>query len=156
MQKPTMSELMTNRNVMGKACESERFVIPPKAYWNNIVGSLKLLDQLNHDAYFKRYTITATYRSPALNACVHGAKQSKHVYHYAVDFHVLDRKETNHKVRENLVKLLCQFWKTEGENFKMGLGVYGNNRYHIDTQGYRTWGKDFKSTSSPCLARSNL
>lgn len=156
MQKPTMSELMTNRNVMGKACESERFAIPPKAYWNNIVGSLKLLDQLNRDAYFKRYTITAIYRSPALNACVHGAKQSKHVYHYAVDFHVLDPKETNHKVRENLVKLLCQFWKTEGENFKMGLGVYGNNRYHIDTQGYRIWGKDFKSTSSPCLARSNL
>jgi len=46
---------------------------------------------------------------------------------------------------------MCQFWKKEGKNFKMGLGVYGNNRYHIDTQGYRTWGKDFKSISSPCL-----
>ena len=46
---------------------------------------------------------------------------------------------------------MCQFWKVEGKHFKMGLGVYGNNRYHIDTQAYRTWGKDFKSTSSVCL-----
>ena len=113
-----------------------------------MVGSLQLVEKLNHIDFYQHYTITAIYRNPALNACVSGASRSKHIYNYAVDFHVLDPKETNHKVRENLVKLLCQFWKTEGENFKMGLGVYGNNRYHIDTQGYRTWGKDFKSTSS--------
>ena len=57
------------------------------------------------------------------------------------------------KERELLVKNMCQFWKVEGKNFKMGLGVYGNNRYHIDTQGHRTWGKDYKSTSSPCLKK---
>ena len=153
-QPPTKLEIMTNRNVMVKACESERFAIPPKAYWNNVVGSLKLLDQLYRDAYFERYTITAMYRSPSLNTCVHGAKQSKHVYHYAVDFHVLDPKETHEQDRKLLVKALCQFWQAEGKKLKMGLGMYGNNRFHIDTQGYRTWGKDFKSKSSPCLNAS--
>ena len=53
-----------------------------------------------------------------------------------------------------MVKALCQFWQTEGKKLKMGLGMYGNNRFHIDTQGYRTWGKDFKSKSSPCLNAS--
>lgn len=155
IQKPTKLEVMSNRNFMSKVCESERFSIPPKKEWNNITGSLKLLNQLHQQNYFQRYTITAMYRSPTLNSCIKGAGKSKHLNHYAVDFHVLKPKETNQKERENLVKSLCQFWKTEGKTLKMGLGVYGNNRYHIDTQGYRTWGKDFKSKSSLCLSHSN-
>ena len=148
---PSMMELMTNRNFMSDQCQVYRFAIPPKKYWNNIVRSIQLVEKLNTASYFKRYTITATYRSPELNQCVHGAAKSKHLYHYAIDFHVLDPKETIEKDRELLVKKLCEFWKIEGKSFKMGLGVYGNNRYHIDTQGHRTWGKDYKSSSSPCL-----
>lgn len=148
---PSLMELTTTRNYMPEQCYSKRFAVPPKKYWKNVVESLQLVEKLNHINYYQHYTITAIYRNPELNRCVQGASRSKHLYNYAVDFHVLAPKETNQKAREALVKKMCQFWRKEGENFKMGLGVYGNNRYHIDTQGYRTWGKDYKSTSSPCL-----
>lgn len=148
---PSLMELTTTRNYMPEKCYSKRFAIPPKAFWKNVVGSLQLVEKLNGNEYFKSYAITAIYRDPELNKCVGGAGKSKHLNNYAVDFYILNPKESNADEREKLVKKMCQFWKIEGKNFKMGLGVYGNNRYHIDTQGYRTWGKDFKSKSSPCL-----
>ena len=148
---PSLMELTTTRNYMPEQCYSKRFAIPPKKYWENVVGSLKLVEKLNQNDFYQHYTITAIYRNPELNQCVKGASRSKHLYNYAVDFHVLAPKETDQKAREGLVKKMCQFWQKEGKIFKMGLGVYGNNRYHIDTQGYRTWGKDYKSSSSPCL-----
>lgn len=148
---PSLMELTTTRNSMPERCYSKRFAIPPRRYWKNVVSSLQLVEKLNRNEYFKRYTITAVYRSPELNKCINGAEKSKHLYHYAVDFHVLNPTETVESDRNLLVKKMCQFWKVEGKHFKMGLGVYGNNRYHIDTQAYRTWGKDFKSTSSVCL-----
>jgi hypothetical protein len=148
---PSLMELTTTRNYMPKRCYSKRFAVPPKAYWKNVVGSLQLVEKLNRNGYFKTYTISAIYRAPELNACVGGAGKSKHLNNYAVDFHVLSPKETVENDRELLVQKICHFWKVEGKHYKMGLGVYGNNRYHIDTQGYRTWGKDYKSQSSPCL-----
>ncbi len=148
---PSLMELTTNRNFMPEKCEALRFAIPPKAFWKNVVSSLQLVEKLNSNDYFQSYTITAIYRDPELNKCIGGAGKSKHIYNYAVDFYVLNPKESVEKDRIDLQKKICQFWKVEGKNFKMGLGVYGHNRYHIDTQGYRTWGKDFKSKSSPCL-----
>lgn len=148
---PSLMELTTSRNNMPERCYSKRFAIPPKRYWKNVVSSLQLVEKLNRNEFFKRYTITAIYRTPELNKCINGAEKSQHLYLYAVDFHVLDPKETSESDRNLLLKKMCQFWKVEGKHFKMGLGVYGNNRYHIDTQAYRTWGKDFKSTSSACL-----
>lgn len=148
---PSLMELTTTRNYMPEQCYSKRFAIPPKHYWKNVVNSLQLVEKLNRNELFKQYTITAIYRSPELNKCIHGAEKSKHLHNFAVDFYVLDPKEINDSDRKLLLKRMCQFWKVEGKHFKMGLGVYGNNRYHIDTQAYRTWGKDYKSTSSACL-----
>ena len=148
---PSLMELTTTRNYMPERCAAQRFAIPPQRYWKNVVSSLQLVEKLSRDSFFRKYTITAIYRSPELNKCIHGAGKSKHLYNYAVDFHVLEPKETNENDRNLLLKKICQFWKVEGKHFKMGLGVYGDNRFHIDTQAYRTWGKDYKSTSSACL-----
>ena len=152
---PSLLELTANRNFMPEKCYSKRFAIPPKALWQNVVSSLQLLEKLNTSDYFKTYSITAIYRDPELNKCVGGAGKSKHLYNYAVDFYVLNPQESSENERVELIQKMCQFLKVEGKNFKMGLGVYGHNRYHIDTQGYRTWGKDFKSKSSPCLNKDN-
>lgn len=148
---PSLMELTTTRNYMPERCYSKRFAIPPQRYWKNVVNSLQLVEKLNRNEFFKKYTITAIYRSPELNKCIHGAEKSKHLYNFAVDFYVLDPKETNESDRKILLEKMCQFWKVEGKHFKMGLGVYGHNRFHIDTQAYRTWGKDYQSTSSACL-----
>lgn len=148
---PPLMELVTNRNFVPKSCEHVRFSIPPKKYWNNLKSSLILLEKLHQNEYFKTYTITATYRNPELNRCVEGAKKSKHLQNFAVDFHILNPKETHKADSQKLQKKLCDFWRKEGKRYKMGFGVYGNNRFHIDTQSYRTWGKDYTVKSSPCL-----
>lgn len=148
---PPLMELVTNRNFVPEHCEIKRFSIPPKKYWNNIKPSMLLLEKLHQNEYFKTYTVTATYRNPELNTCVEGAKKSKHMQNYAVDFHILNPKETNAEESKKLEQRLCEFWHKEGKPYKMGLGVYGNNRFHIDTQGYRTWGKNYSSSTSPCL-----
>lgn len=150
-QTPPMMELVTNRNFMPEKCEYARFSIPPKKYWNNLKSSLILLEKLHQSEYFKSYTITATYRNPELNQCVKGAQKSKHLQNFAVDFHVLNPKETHVQASRKLEQSLCEFWRKEGKRYKMGFGVYGNNRFHIDTQGYRTWGKNYSSATSPCL-----
>jgi len=91
---PSLMELTTTRNYMPEQCYSKRFAIPPKQYWKNVVSSLQLVEKLNDNEYFKTYTITAIYRDPELNKCVGGAGKSKHLYNFAVDFHVLNPKET--------------------------------------------------------------
>ena len=148
---PPLMELVTNRNFVPKNCEYKRFSIPPKKYWNNLKSSLLLLEKLHQNEYFKSYTITATYRNPELNTCVDGAKKSKHIQNFAVDFHILNPKETHKADSERLEQKLCDFWRKEGKQYRMGFGVYGNNRFHIDTQSYRTWGKDYSAKTSPCL-----
>ena len=150
---PSLMELVTTRNNMPEQCYAKRFAIPPRHYWKNIVSSLQLVEKLSRNEFFKKYTITAIYRSPELKKCIDEAGKSQHLYHYAVDFHVLDPKETNENDSSLLLKNMCEFWKVEGKHFKMGLGIYGHNDFHIDTQAYRTWGKDDRSASSACLQR---
>jgi len=150
---PSLMELVTTRNNMPEQCYAKRFAIPPRHDWKNIVSSLQLVEKLSRNEFFKKYTITAIYRSPELKKCIDEAGKGQHLYHYAVDFHVLDPKETNENDRSLLLKNMCEFWKVEGKHFKMGLGIYGHNDFHIDTQAYRTWGKDDQPTSSACLQR---
>lgn len=149
-QAPSLFALAYNGHRMPKQCEQYRFAIPPKKYWNNIINSLKLLEKLNKDQYFSQYKITSTFRSPEVNECIKGAKKSKHLFNYAVDFQILDQNLQGMK-EQQFTQRMCQFWKIEGRTYRMGFGIYGHNKFHIDTQGYRTWGYSYKTNTSPCL-----
>ncbi|MBP6113778.1 MAG: hypothetical protein KA474_03460 [Acinetobacter sp.] len=150
-QVPTLYELTLNSHPLKAECQQHRFSLPPKKLWSNLVAPLQLIEQLQGDGYFAHYKIVSVYRSREANSCVHGAKASKHLSNFAVDFQTLDEHRKPYANHDEIDQKLCQFWHQQGKKHRLGLGLYSKQRFHIDTQGYRTWGIGFKSVSSPCL-----
>lgn len=134
-------------------CKAQEFEIPPQELWGNIIPTLQILKQLVDTGILDDFTVTSVYRNFNLNDCAGGADSSRHVFNAALDFRIGSAQpspdeqptiqQTKHKI--------CQFWQEHGANFNMGLGVYASGQIHIDSAGYRTWGVDHRSTSSPCL-----
>ncbi len=101
------------------------------------------------------FTVTSVYRNFALNRCASGADSSKHVFNAALDFRIGSEipNADEFAVIQQTKNKLCQFWLLKGATLNMGLGVYASGQIHIDSSGYRTWGPDHKSTSSPCITQ---
>lgn len=152
-QVPTLYELTLNSHPLKAECQQHRFSLPPKKLWSNLVEPLQLIEQLQQEGYFAHYKIISVYRSREANQCVHGAKGSKHLNNFAVDFRTYDENKKHYADTQKIEQQLCQYWQKHGKRHAMGFGVYGKQRFHIDTQGYRTWGIGFKSISSPCLKK---
>lgn len=145
---PSLFELSYNSHPASKDCFYQPFALPPEKLWANIIPPLKLLENLNHAQVITPYHLSSTYRDPAANICIRGAKGSKHLNNTAIDFQLEDSSANNIQMVE---QRLCRYWKQYGRSKQMGLGIYGRGRFHIDVQGYRTWGKDYKRVSSACL-----
>ncbi|WP_320159418.1 D-Ala-D-Ala carboxypeptidase family metallohydrolase [Acinetobacter sp. S40] len=134
-------------------CNAQEFEIPPREVWTNIVPTLQILKQLVDHKILDDFTVTSVYRNFNLNRCAGGADSSRHVFNAALDFRI----GSAHPLADEQVIIqqtknkLCQFWQEQGMNLQMGLGVYASGQIHIDSAGYRTWGVDHHSTSSPCL-----
>jgi len=143
----SLFELTYNRHPAPVDCPYALFAIPPKTQWKNLVPALHILDQLHDQHLIKTFRIISVYRDPIANRCVQGSKKSQHLLHHAIDFQVPpDRPNASISTAAQL----CQFWKTQGRALNLGLGVYDQNRFHIDGSGYRTWGLDHRRASSPC------
>lgn len=133
-------------------CHYEQYDIPDQSVWVNAVPTLKLLQKLVNIGILTDFELTSAYRSPVLNACVGGAKESSHMQNAAVDFRIGPEFPTSSEetdIADTKIKL-CKFWQTEGANYNMGLGVYSTGQIHIDTKGFRTWGPDHTWHSSMC------
>lgn len=150
-QPPSLFELTFNAHPLKPECAQYRFNLPPKKYWKNLIEPLKLLEKLQATGYFSHYKIVSIYRSHESNDCARGVKGSRHLQNFAIDFQTLNEKKQHYPDHAMMEKKLCQFWLKEGKRFRLDLGVYGKQRFHIDTRGYRTWGKDYTSKTSPCL-----
>ena len=150
-QPPSLFELTFNAHPLKAECMDYRFNLPPKKYWKNLIQPLKLLEKLQATGYFAHYKIVSIYRSQESNDCARGVSGSRHLKNLAIDFQTLNEQKQHYPDHEVMEQKLCQFWRKEGKKYRLGLGVYGKQRFHIDTHGYRTWGKDFSSKSSPCL-----
>lgn len=149
---PSLFELSYNKHVKKQECLQERFSMVPQDKWKNIVAALKLIEKLQQQGLIENYKITSIYRSPSANQCIKAASKSKHLNNYAVDFQVLDKNGNLYASDDlHISKQLCQFWKTKGAALKMGLGTYVQHQFHIDVQGYRTWGSSYSRDSSACL-----
>lgn len=153
-QAPTLYELTFNSHPLSADCAQFRFSLPSQDYWKNLLPTLELIEKLQLSGLFEHYKIVSVYRSKEANDCVHGAKGSKHLKNYAVDFQTLDAHKQPYANTQMIEQQLCHFWRKEGKSYALGLGVYGKQRFHIDTQGYRTWGIGFKSVSSPCITQA--
>ena len=147
-QVPTLYELTLNSHPLNAECQQHRFSLPPKKLWSNLVAPLQLIEQLQQEGYFAHYKIISVYRSREANNCVHGAKGSKHLTNFAVDFRTYNENKQHYADTQKIEQQLCKFWRGHGKQHAMGFGVYGKQRFHIDTQAYRTWGIGFKAVSS--------
>ena len=137
------SELLRS-DVRWKKCKAQPFIIPPERYWPHMVSTLRLI---HHEVIPSIGPIEAlsVFRDPAINSCIGGASKSYHLRFYAIDMRPKEISD-----RRLLIQKLCRLHRQKGQRLKMGLGIYSGTRFHIDSAGYRSWGKDQKVASSPC------
>jgi hypothetical protein len=138
-----MPQLLSNSRDWRK-CGSPPFAIAPAPLWPNMTATLRLFALLQNRQLLTEYEITSSYRDTALNTCAGGRPSSSHLLNAALDLRVTSADAGTQ------IASLCEFWKSEGANWSMGLGFYADQQLHIDTRGYRTWGPDTTRNSSPC------
>ena len=151
-QPPSLFELTFNDHPPSKECVYSQFSLPPRSQWQNIIKPLKIIRRLQAEKIITTYQVISLYRDKTVNTCIRGAKGSKHLKNAAIDIQLA--KSSIH-TNEDIEKIMCGFWHQNGAALNMGLGIYGNNKYHIDAQGFRSWGKNYKSSSSPCIVAKN-
>ncbi|CAM4066659.1 D-Ala-D-Ala carboxypeptidase family metallohydrolase [Psychrobacter arenosus] len=146
---PPMDQLLTTARSWA-TCGYEPYQLPPQYLWQNMVPTLKLYATLKQQGLLPASTeIRSVYRSPDLNQCAGGANASKHMSAGAIDIWVPEYENSPWQ-RSNVQDVLCDFWLYQGVAYDFGLGLYSTGAIHLDTQGYRKWGSNHSSTSSPC------
>ncbi|MEO6171494.1 MAG: hypothetical protein ABIP02_00105 [Arenimonas sp.] len=126
-----------------KKCHAEPFTMPPKELWPNIVPTLLVVKKFESEGVLINPVAASAYRDPILNACAGGSLGSKHMRLNAIDFDIDATPES--------LETLCNAWRTQGAELKLGLGFYTPTKIHLDTLGYRSWGTDFTHKTSLCL-----
>lgn len=107
-------------------CDNPRNELPPRELFGNIVLTAHLVDRLR--AHFsKPVALHSTYRSPAYNRGVGGARHSMHLVFRAIDFSIFGVRPA-----EAAGKLME--WRDAGL-WHGGIGVYPSF-VHVDTRGY--------------------
>lgn len=109
------------------------FAIPPRDQWRNIVSTLALVrDEL--EPSIGPVDVLSAYRTANYNRKSGGNATSRHR-----DFCGLDLVPRSNISRKELVEELRSLHARLGPRSNMGLGIYGNVRFHVDTCGYRSW-----------------
>lgn len=146
---PPMEQLLASARD-ARRCGFEPYEVPPASLWQNIVPTLQMLQHMQKQGYLPYSTvIRSVYRNPALNDCAGGAGESKHMTNGAIDIWVPENEGDKWAV-DSTFDGLCQFWQSSGQAYNFGLGLYPTGSVHLDTQGYRKWGANHSSSSSPC------
>lgn len=131
---------------MWRVCAGPSFEVPPFGEWQHIARTLKYVK--NHiQPVIGDVEAVSGYRNEALNQCAGGAKESAHRHYYALD--LVPLRPIN---REGMIRSLCAIHEYRGRDYDIGLGFYNGNRFHVDSKGFRRWGADGTSATSPCNA----
>jgi hypothetical protein len=122
----------------------EEFAVPPRDAWPAIVPTLQLLAHLRGNGLLAGSSrVDSAWRSPPFNACAGGAPRSRHVTNGALDLEWISPPGG--------VETLCAAWRRDGPAHAWGLGFYSPTRIHLDTAGFRSWGKDHHWPTSLCI-----
>ena len=128
-----------------RACKLEwPWSMPPRDLWGHIVPTLKFV----RDEVVPKIgpvSVESGWREPKLNACAGGAGHSAHAQFYALD--LIPQRAVSQKT---LIEAICRAHRERGRAANVGLGFYGGVRFHVDTKGFRRWGSDNHSGTSPC------
>ena len=126
-----------------RTCGDE-FAVPPRQAWPAIVPTLRLLADLRRRGLLAGESrVDSAWRSPVFNACAGGAPRSRHVTNGALDLEWI--------APPGAMETLCAAWLKEGPARDWGLGFYSPTRLHLDTAGWRTWGRDHRWPTSLCM-----
>ena len=147
-------QLMRIDSYYARRCETDPFAIPPEELWPNVLSALRLTRDEVVPAV-GAVQVLSSYRTPELNVCAGGASGSNHLAFSALDLATLPRREG-----EALYRELCAMHAVAGPASRMGLGAYydpsdesfAGGRFHVDGEGYRSWGRGYSAASSPCRA----
>lgn len=137
-------------------CDVGYFALPPREKWENIVPALRLV-RAHVIPAVGPVELLSSFRSTEVNACVRGASASKHLGFHALDLRLAEGVADGGGDAA-VFAALCQMQRDAGQASKMGLGAYfrpdephtSRGRFHIDAEGYRTWGFDYSMASNPC------
>lgn len=140
---PLHALLRTSRR--WKVCGHAEFSIPPRAHWDHIVPTLRVVRELRDAGVLDPALGRSGWRAPEVNACAGGSARSRHLGFQAIDFDLPDASR---------VQRLCRFWRQRGPTLGLGLGFYAPTLIHLDTTGHRTWGSDHRRGTSLCVAVS--
>lgn len=128
-----------------QSCGGQPFEVAPKNQWPHIVGTLRFI----HDTIEPKtgpLDVVSGYRDPDLNKCAGGASHSSHRGFWALDLEPRDSAID----RGTLIATVCHAHSATGASAHIGLGFYDGVRFHIDSNGFRRWGSDYHSGTSPC------
>jgi peptidase M15-like protein len=129
-----------------KQCNADEFGLPPREYWSEIEPTLELVAELRAAKILADAHVASAWRNKAFNRCEGGSAHSRHLANNALDFDLGGDGAD--------VDALCAYWRTHGAALHFGLGFYAPNRIHVDTSGFRTWGRDHHRGSSQCVSPS--
>ena len=63
---------------------------------------------------------------------------------------VLDLVPVKEVPRPQMMRSLCAIHDFRGDEYDIGLGFYSGHRFHVDSKGFRRWGSNGRSATSPC------
>jgi hypothetical protein len=131
---------------MWRECNGPRFEVAPFTEWNNVANTLQFVKQ-HVEPVIGEVEVMSGYRNAELNACSGGARESAHRRFFALDLMPIEPIS-----RDGMIRSLCSIHRFRGAQHNTGLGFYTGMRFHVDSKGFRKWGSNGKSATSPCNA----
>jgi hypothetical protein len=131
---------------MWRECNGPRFEVAPFTEWQHISRTLRFV-KAHVEPVIGEVEAMSGYRNAELNQCSGGAKESAHRRFFA-----LDLKPIKEIARDGMIRSLCAIHQWRGGGYDIGLGFYSGLRFHVDSKGFRKWGPNGKSATSPCNA----
>ena len=110
-----------------------RFAMPERHLWEQMVNTLIFI---KHELmpYIGPVKVLSGFRTPHYNFAAGGVDRSRHLIFSALDLRPIQQID-----RTSLHAILQDRWDTYGRAYKLGMGLYKDTRFHIDTGGYRQW-----------------
>jgi len=131
-----------------RACNAERFEVAPREKWAHITTTLRFVRDEVEPALGDVEAVSG-YRNEHLNRCSAGAPQSAHRNFFALDLAPVNPAVT----RAQMIRQICAAHARDGRAYNTGLGFYNGERFHVDSNGFRRWGANGSSATSPCSGR---
>ena len=132
---------------MWRECNGQPFEVPPFRLWPGMVKTLRFIRDHVVPAVGPVEAVSG-YRNERLNRCSAGAPASAHREFFALDLAPVNPAVT----RPQMIRQICAAHARDGRAYNTGLGFYNGERFHVDSNGYRKWGANGSSATSPCVS----